>query len=105
MEVFKTYLFFQGYDEGHSYLIDTIYFEEEWWLVGDWLQSNDTGEKFPATMVRLSGLQFQEVNKERYRFLLNNSLPKSLLNGEPHEGYVTRKYPMASDILGPKKKH
>ena len=105
MEVFKTYLFFQGHDEGHEYLIDTIFYENEWWLVGNWLQSNDTGEKFPGTIVRLTGLQYQEVNVERYKFLLNNSLPKSVLNGEPQKGYVIKNYPMASDMPGPKTKH
>ena len=105
MDIFKTYLFFEGHDEGHSYLIDTIFFEGQWWLVGDWLQSRETGEKFPGNMVCLSNLRFEEVKHERYRFLLNNALPKSLLDGIPREGYTLKRYPLTQEMPGAKGQH
>ena len=105
MEVFKTYLFFEGYDEGHSYLIDTIHFENQWWLVGDWLQKPDANKKYPGNMVCLSGLRYQEVNGEEYRFILNNSLPHSLFGGEVQDGYTIKKFPMIHKMPGKKGKH
>jgi hypothetical protein len=39
MDIFKTYLFFAGHDEGNSYLVDTIFYDEEWWLVASWLEN------------------------------------------------------------------
>lgn len=93
MEVFKTYLFFSGHDEGHPYLIDTISHQGAWWLVVSWLQSNATAGKIPEKLVRLEGLQFQEVENQPYRFLLNNALPKSVLDGTPQDGYVLAVHP------------
>ena len=105
MEIFKTYLFFSGHDEGHPYLIDTIRHEGSLWLVGSWLESNDTGEKIPERIVRLSGLRFQEVENQPYQFLLNNALPKSVLDGQEQEGYVIAIHPDALNLKGPDSVH
>jgi len=106
MEVFKTYLFFSGHDEGHPYLIDTIQHEGAWWLVASWLQSNATAEKIPERLVRLTGLRFQEVENQPYRFFLNNALPKSVLDGKPQDGYVIAVHPAAlANSQGPKSVH
>ena len=78
MKIFKTYMFFSDHDQGQSYLIDTIRHEGAWWLVASWLQSNDTGDKYPGRLIRLSGLRYQEVDSEPYRFLLNNSLKRTI---------------------------
>lgn len=93
MKVFKTYLFFSGHDEGHPYLVDTISYQGVWWLVASWLQSNVTAEKIPENLIRLTGLQFQEVESQPYRFLLNNALPKSVFDGMPQGGYVLAVHP------------
>ncbi len=93
MDVFKTHLFFEDHDQGFPYLIDTIQYEEGWWLVGSWLVHNATQERIPERLVRLTGLRFQEVHGQPYRFLLNNSLPKSVLDGEERDGYVVATYP------------
>jgi hypothetical protein len=101
MEVFKTYLFFDDYDQGHSYLIDTIFYDDAWWLVASWMQKHMTTEKIPARLVRLTGLAFQEVEDNKYRFLLNNAIPKSVLDGREQDGYTTLFYPDAlSHIQG-----
>ena len=94
-------MFFSDHDQGHPYLIDTIEHEGEWWLVASWLEPNEGGELIPGRLVRLSGLQYQEETAGDYRFLLNNSIPKSVFDGEEHTGYVTLNYPGLSDIQGP----
>lgn len=84
MEIFKTYLFFANYDEGYPHLVDTIHHDGFWWLVASWLESNDTGSRVPERLVRLSGLRYQEADEQPYRFLLNEAIPKSVFDGEPH---------------------
>ena len=105
MEVFKTYLFFSDHDQGHPYLIDTILHEGSWWLVASWLQAHATGERVPERLVRLSGLQYQEVEGQPYRFLLNNSIPKAVLDGKEQGEYVVAAYPTLAQIPGPKSTH
>jgi len=105
MEVFKTYLFFSDHDQGSPYLIDTIWHRDSWWLVGSWLQSNATGERTPERLVRLSGLAYQEVQGQSYRFLLNNSIPKAVLDGKEQGEYVVAVYPVLAQIRGPKSTH
>ena len=53
LEVFKTALFFSGYDEGNQYIVDTIWYENAWWLVATWLVPNGAGDKIPDKLVRL----------------------------------------------------
>lgn len=101
MDIFKTYLFFSGYDEGNSYLVDTIFYNEEWWLVASWLENKSTGEKIPDRLVRLTGLRYQEVNDQRHRFLLNNAIRKSVMDGNPQEGFIIRQYPSVLKAKGP----
>lgn len=94
MEIFKTFLFFSGFDEGNSYLVDTIFYKNAWWLVSTWIESNDKKEKIPERLIRLSGLRYQEVEGEKYRFLLNNAIPKSVFDGVQQEDYVIEYYPV-----------
>ena len=104
MDVLKTYLFFKGFDEGFPHLIDTIFHEGAWWLVGSWLVANATGERVPERLVRLTGLRFEEASGQRWRFLLNNPLPKSVLDGEARDGYVVANYQALSRGKPPKGK-
>jgi hypothetical protein len=105
VEIFKTQLFFEGYDEGHSYLVDTIFFENQWWLVATWLSSNTKSEKIPERLIRLSGLRYQEVDGKPYRFLLTNAIPKSVFDGREQEGYVIADYPVLESIQGSSTAH
>ena len=102
MEVFKTYLFISGHEDGHPFLIDTIFYENEWWLVSSWLYHDARKEQIPERLVQLTGLQYQEVNLPDHRFLLNNSMPKSVLDGIPQDGYVLANYPALLHTQGPK---
>jgi hypothetical protein len=104
MKVVKTYLFFEDFDEGSPYLIDTIFLHSAWWLVGSWLVANDTGARTPERPVRLSGLPHERVSGHRYQFLLNNSLPKSVLDGEARDGYVVANYQALSRKRSRKRK-
>lgn len=101
MKVWKTYLFFSDHDQGSPYLIDTIESEGQWWLVGSWLQSNATGERTPERIVLLNTLRYQEVEEETHRFVLNNAIPKSVLEGEAQEGYVVATYQVLDDTQAP----
>lgn len=93
MEVFKTYLFIDGHDEGYPYLIDTIFYKGEWWLVSSWLYNDSATQQIPERLVRLTGLEFEDISGHQYRFLLKNSIPKSVLDGKPQNGYVVSMYP------------
>ncbi len=101
MDVCKTLAFFSDYDQGSTHLIDTIFHEDRWWLVGTWLQSNATGERVPETLVLLDTLRHQEIEGKPYRFVLNNAIPRAVLHGEAKEGYVVATYQVLDDTLGP----
>ena len=105
MKTFKTYLFFSGYDEGTPYLIDTIFYENAWWLVASWIESNNKSEKIPERLVQLTGLRYQEVHEGNHRFVLNNSIPKSVFDGKEQEGYVVANYPVLSHIQASSSSH
>lgn len=105
MEVFKTLLFFEGFDEGHAYHVPTIEHDGAWWLVGSWLEHHATQTRVPERIVRLTGLLFQEVRGHPYRFVLNNPLPKSVLDGEELPGYVVAMYPGLDQMKGPTKRN
>lgn len=100
IETFKTFMFFEGFDEGNSYLTDTIWHEGAWWLVAKTFEHTATKERIPDRIVRLTGLRFQETQGEKYRFLLNNAMPKSVFDGVPQEGYVIASYPGLAQMKG-----
>ncbi len=101
MDVFKTHLFLADHDKGRPYLIDTIFHEGRWWLVGSWLESHDTGERVPERLVLLEILKHREVDHPDYRFWLSTALPKSVLDGTEQEGYVVAMYQGLDDTPGP----
>lgn len=103
MEILKTYLFFEDFDPGNPYLIDTISLGGQWWLVATWLQSNTTGERTPERLVRLTGLRFEEAHGQPYRFRLHNSVPKSVFDGRAQAGFVVATYQALSQSPPPKK--
>ena len=101
MIVFKTHLFFADHDKGEPFLIDTIFHEDRWWLVGSWLELHATGERVPETLVLLDTLRHQEIEGKPYRFVLNNEIPRAVLRGEAKEGYVVATYQVLDDNPGP----
>ena len=51
MDVCKTFAFISDTDEVSPHLIDTIFYEDRWWLVGTWLESRATGDRVPERLV------------------------------------------------------
>ncbi len=101
MDVCKTFAFISDTDEVSPHLIDTIFYEDRWWLVGTWLESNATGDRVPETLVLLDTLRHQEIEGKPYRFVLNNEIPRAVLRGEAREGYVVATYRVLDDPQGP----
>ena len=105
MEVFKTYLFINDLDDGVPFLADTIWYEGAWWIVASWLKSRTTESRIPERLVRPINSRFHEVGDHTHRFLLNHSVPKSVLDGVAHEEYVLSNYPVLSGIQEPRSIH
>ena len=101
MDVCKTLAFFSDHELGARHLIDTIFYEGRWWLVGTWLQSTTTGDRVPETLVLLDALDHREIEEKPYRFVLNNEIPRAALRGEAREGYVVATYRVLDDTRGP----
>ena len=101
MFVCKTRAFFSDHEQGSSQLIDTIFHQGRWWLVGTWLGSTTTGDRVPETLVLLDALDHQEIEGKPYRFLLTHEIPMSVLRGEAQEGYVVATYQAFDDTPGP----
>lgn len=80
MQIFKTLVGFS--DAGNIYLCDTILFENEYWLVPEWLEAPALGEKRPARIIGLAGLKHQELGPEwPARFLLGYPMPRDVFEG------------------------
>lgn len=94
MDVFKTRVFFDELKED-SHLVDTIWHEGAWWLVGKWISVIATGERMPDVLVRLTGLPHHETTDPQYRFFLHIQLPKRALEGEKTDGFVVARHGMA----------
>jgi hypothetical protein len=105
MDIFKTRLFIDGINESRSFLIDTIFYQGEWWLVSSWFYHDIKNEKIPDQLVRLTGLVYEEVGHLDYRFFLHNSIPKAVLDGTSQDGYVLASYPALIDTQGSKSTH
>ena len=101
MDVCKTFAFFSDHEQGSPHLIDTIFYEDRWWLVGTWLESNATGDRVPETLVLLDTLRHREIEGKPYRFALKPEIPKSVLRGEAREGYVVATYQVLDGSRGP----
>ena len=101
MDVCKTFAFISDTDEVSPHLIDTIFYEDRWWLVGTWLESNATGDRVPETLVLLDTLRHREIEGKPYRFALKPAIPISVLRGEAREGYVVATYQVLDDSRGP----
>lgn len=102
MEIFKVKAFISGLpDEGQMRTLGAIQHAGNWWIVASWLQSPAGGSPVPERLVRLDGLQFQEMQGKDYRFQLLQTLPKSVLDGRPQTGYVLSTYPAIAHTQGP----
>lgn len=75
-------------EKGFVMQMDTIEHEGFWWLVAEWLVSNDTGEKVPWRLVRPTAQAFLETESAAHRFRLESAVPRRALDGEQTDGYV-----------------
>ena len=100
MDVCKTFAFFSDHEQGSPHLIDTIFYEDRWWLVGTWLESNATGDRVPEMLVLLDTFRHREIEGKPYRFALKPAIPRSVLRGEAREGYVVATYQVLDDTQG-----
>lgn len=81
-----------GSDDGVIYSIDTIEHEGMLWLVTDWVEVIDPIGQEPARAIRLTGLEFEEIDHSGANYLVKRSIPKSVLFGpglpEASTGFV-----------------
>lgn len=71
-------------EDGKTYICDVIRWKKAYWLVPEWLDAASEGWSTPARIVLLGPLQFQQVrNCEEYQFLVNEPVPRSILEGAP----------------------
>ena len=102
MKFFKTetVIYDPDTDQNANVLVDTVYYEGNWWLCPPpLLRSLATGEIIPQRLI-LTGVAYvklQEVNHPDYRFLLSNSIPKSVFDGKTEGEYIVALYQAPSD--------
>jgi hypothetical protein len=87
MESFKTSARVLFPDRAEEHLIDTVFYEGRWWLVGEWSVCRATQERVPLILVRPLDMEFEEVRAAEYRFELSNLVPKCALDGEKSTGF------------------
>ena len=69
--------------EAKILVCDTIRYEDKLWLVPLWLENKVEGLKMPARIIRIDTRNYRKLpvgSGYRTDFVLNDSLPKSLLN-------------------------
>jgi hypothetical protein len=81
VKVFKTFVSTEGSPD--IFEMDTIEHEGKKWLVPEWLEAPTLGWKKPARIICLDKLAYQKAPEGfGARFVLNNPIPKAVLNGE-----------------------
>jgi hypothetical protein len=67
--------------DGDLVICDTIRHEGKLWLVPYWYENIAKGYKFPARIIRMDALRFQNApDGYPFDFVLSDPLPKQLLN-------------------------
>lgn len=95
--IYRTLILLEG--SSAPDICDTIFFQEQYWLVGTWLDLPDKSGKKPERIVCLSTLSHKKSSgKNGYDFLLlGDPIPKSAfdLHIPPQEvtGYVVHDLP------------
>jgi len=79
---------------GDLLICDTISYEGDLWLVPEWLSPNNEEWQTPKRMIRVTNL-VQEDTSESYKFdlVLNEPLPKSVLDGETVDNWKVLEEP------------
>lgn len=81
MKIFKTQLALTDVP-GQTFLFDTVMYEGEWWLVRDWIDSQDGKWTKPMRIVALATLPGGEVNHPDFRFFLQSPIPSTVFDGQ-----------------------
>ena len=72
--------------DGNIHRCDTIEYEGGLWLVPYWIENISEGYKSPVRIIRMDTLQFQRISGfGDSDFLLNDPIPKSVLDGQTHK--------------------
>lgn len=84
-----------GYDEGYLQLADAIFYKDGWWLVSKWLEDPVSKQRYPERIILLGAenTPYTEADGLEYRFVVSSAIPKSVLDGEPQNGYVIDVHP------------
>ncbi len=67
---------------GVIYKMDTIEYINKFWLVPAWLESPYLAYKMPDRIICLENLPHQKSNLPETDFVLNNPIPKDVLDGK-----------------------
>ena len=83
MKIYKTMVAISGDPEyrGQILRMDTIQYEGKMWLVAMWLDSQSRGYSTPERIICLDTLPHQISRLGYVDFVLNDPLPKSVLDG------------------------
>lgn len=76
---------------GQMLIVDTIEHESELWLVPQWLGAPGQKWQMPRHIVRLTGRQYQTFSPDSQYpadYLLNEPIPKSVLDGQESDGWI-----------------
>lgn len=80
MKIYKTLVGFS--DGGSLFECDTIRYEGQFWLVPEWFESPELGEKRPVRIVALASFQHQEMPSEwAAKFLVNEPVQRDVFEG------------------------
>ncbi len=83
-KIFKTGLIISGDPEsrGKLFKMDTIEYEGKMWLVPEWIDMRTEGYSMPVRIVCLDTLRHQPSQTKSLDFLLNDPIPKAVLDGQ-----------------------
>ena len=76
--------------------VDTVFYENAFWLVPNWLGNPVERWQMPRYTIRLTGHAYQEFGPDSdypADFLLNEPIPKAVLDGEKESGWIIQTAP------------
>jgi hypothetical protein len=73
-------VFFSDVDEGTIWKMDTIEYKGKMWLVPEWTVDRLEGLTKPTRIICLDSLQHQKTPGGPADFVLNNGIPKSVVD-------------------------
>lgn len=104
MEIYQTMVFFEEERTGRSFLVGTIKFAGELWLIGATKLATAEEPEVPTRLVHLESLDYQRTPGDPdHHFLLNNPMSRAALTGQGQQPastvYTVLAGPAVSQIL------